>query len=45
MARFSIPLPHPAPIGVTAYAQWATVSSANRLGVELSDGVRFTIQR
>jgi hypothetical protein len=43
-ATLPIVFPHPGPIGLTVYGQWAAVSS-NPFGLAVSDGLRITFQR
>jgi hypothetical protein len=43
-ATMPIHFPHPGPIGLTVYGQWAAISS-NPFGLALSDGLRITFQR
>lgn len=43
-AEIVLPIPHPAPLGVQLFAQWAAPAS-NLLGLETSDAVGFILQR
>ncbi len=44
-AVIELPLPHPAPLGLRFFAQWAVFDQASSFGWSFSEGLATTIQR